>query len=224
DLLLELLKRWDARRVLVFTRTKHRAKRLAEKLDGRGLFVTSLQGNLSQRKRQEALDGFKRGDVHVLVATDIAARGIDVALVSHVVNYDVPDTEEAYVHRIGRTGRAPRRCRSRRSPRASPWPRRRRGWPSGRPARQPTGCRTGRSPCPGARRGGWRGRFAAAPPWPRRQRRAPLTGDLEPLHPDRRAPGRHPGARRLGSGPTETDDDARSRRAVRRFRSVRSRS
>ncbi|MFN2322231.1 MAG: DEAD/DEAH box helicase, partial [Trueperaceae bacterium] len=65
DLLLELLKRWDARRVLVFTRTKHRAKRLAEKLDGRGLFVTSLQGNLSQRKRQEALDGFKRGDVHV---------------------------------------------------------------------------------------------------------------------------------------------------------------
>ncbi len=106
DLLLELLKRWDARRVLVFTRTKHRAKRLAEKLDGRGLFVTSLQGNLSQRKRQEALDGFKRGDVHVLVATDIAARGIDVALVSHVVNYDVPDTEEAYVHRIGRTGRA----------------------------------------------------------------------------------------------------------------------
>jgi ATP-dependent RNA helicase RhlE len=106
DLLLALLKHWDARRVLVFTRTKHRAKRLAEKLDGRGLFVASLQGNLSQRKRQEALDGFKRGDVHVLVATDIAARGIDVALVSHVVNYDIPDTEEAYVHRIGRTGRA----------------------------------------------------------------------------------------------------------------------
>jgi ATP-dependent RNA helicase RhlE len=106
DLLLALLKQWDARRVLVFTRTKHRAKRLAEKLDGRGHFVASLQGNLSQRKRQEALDGFKRGDVHVLVATDIAARGIDVAMVSHVVNYDIPDTEEAYVHRIGRTGRA----------------------------------------------------------------------------------------------------------------------
>ncbi len=106
DLLLALLKEWDARRVLVFTRTKHRAKRLAEKLDARGLFVASMQGNLSQRKRQEALDGFKRGDIHVLVATDIAARGIDVALVSHVVNYDVPDTEEAYVHRIGRTGRA----------------------------------------------------------------------------------------------------------------------
>ncbi len=106
DLLLALLKAWDARRVLVFTRTKHRAKRLAEKLESRGLFVASMQGNLSQRKRQDALDGFKRGDVHVLVATDIAARGIDVALVSHVVNYDVPDTEEAYVHRIGRTGRA----------------------------------------------------------------------------------------------------------------------
>jgi ATP-dependent RNA helicase RhlE len=106
DLLLALLKSWDARRVLVFTRTKHRAKRLAEKLEARGLFVASMQGNLSQRKRQDALDGFKRGDIHVLVATDIAARGIDVALVSHVVNYDVPDTEEAYVHRIGRTGRA----------------------------------------------------------------------------------------------------------------------
>jgi len=106
ELLRELLRRWDARRVLVFTRTKHRAKRLAEKLDGGGLFVTSIQGNLSQRRRQEALDGFRRGDVHVLVATDIAARGIDVAEVSHVVNYDVPDTEEAYVHRIGRTGRA----------------------------------------------------------------------------------------------------------------------
>jgi len=106
DLLLALLKHWDARRVLVFTRTKHRAKRLAEKLEGRGLFVASLQGNLSQRKRQDALDGFKRGDIHVLVATDIAARGIDVAMVSHVVNYDIPDTEEAYVHRIGRTGRA----------------------------------------------------------------------------------------------------------------------
>ena len=101
-----LLKHWDARRVLVFTRTKHRAKRLAEQLDRRGFFTANIQGNLSQNKRQQALDGFKRGDVHVLVATDIAARGIDVSLVSHVVNYDVPDTEEAYTHRIGRTGRA----------------------------------------------------------------------------------------------------------------------
>ena len=106
DLLEALLKRWDARRVLVFTRTKHRAKRLAEQLDRRGFFTANIQGNLSQNKRQQALDGFRRGDIHVLVATDIAARGIDVSLVSHVVNYDVPDTEEAYTHRIGRTGRA----------------------------------------------------------------------------------------------------------------------
>jgi ATP-dependent RNA helicase RhlE len=106
ELLETLLKAWDARRVLVFTRTKHRAKRLAEQLDRRGFFTANIQGNLSQRKRQEALDGFRRGDVHVLVATDIAARGIDVSMVSHVVNYDVPDTEEAYTHRIGRTGRA----------------------------------------------------------------------------------------------------------------------
>jgi ATP-dependent RNA helicase RhlE len=106
DLLDRLLRDWDARRVLVFTRTKHRAKRLAEQLDRRGFFTANIQGNLSQRKRQDALDGFRRGDIHVLVATDIAARGIDVSLVSHVVNYDVPDTEEAYTHRIGRTGRA----------------------------------------------------------------------------------------------------------------------
>ena len=106
DLLEALLKHWDARRVLVFTRTKHRAKRLAEQLDRRGFFTANIQGNLSQNKRQQALEGFKRGDYHVLVATDIAARGIDVSMVSHVVNFDVPDTEDAYTHRIGRTGRA----------------------------------------------------------------------------------------------------------------------
>jgi ATP-dependent RNA helicase RhlE len=106
DLLEALLKRWDARRVLVFTRTKHRAKRLAEQLDRRGFFTANIQGNLSQNKRQQALEGFKRGDFHVLVATDIAARGIDISMVSHVVNFDVPDTEDAYTHRIGRTGRA----------------------------------------------------------------------------------------------------------------------
>ena len=108
DLLEALLKRWDARRVLVFTRTKHRAKRLAEQLDRRGFFTANIQGNLSQNKRQQALDAFKKGDIHVLVATDIAARGIDVSMVSHVVNFDVPDTEDAYTHRIGRTGRAER--------------------------------------------------------------------------------------------------------------------
>ncbi len=108
DLLLEMLKGKDLRSVLVFTRTKHRAKRLAATLDKANHFVAELQGNLSQRRRQEALDGFKDGRYHVLVATDIAARGIDVARVSHVINYDFPDTPEAYTHRIGRTGRAER--------------------------------------------------------------------------------------------------------------------
>ncbi len=108
DLLLQMLKGKDLRSVLVFTRTKHRAKRLAATLDKANHFVAELQGNLSQRRRQEALDGFKDGTYHVLVATDIAARGIDVARVSHVINYDFPDTPEAYTHRIGRTGRAER--------------------------------------------------------------------------------------------------------------------
>ena len=108
DLLLHLLKTQDHRSMLVFTRTKHRAKRLAAALDKANIFVAELQGNLSQRRRQEALDGFKSGRYHVLVATDIAARGIDVARVSHVINYDFPDTTEAYTHRIGRTGRATR--------------------------------------------------------------------------------------------------------------------
>ncbi|MCC6311141.1 MAG: DEAD/DEAH box helicase [Trueperaceae bacterium] len=108
DLLLKMLKGEDLRSVLVFTRTKHRAKRLAATLDKANHFVAELQGNLSQRRRQEALDGFKDGTYHVLVATDIAARGIDVARVSHVINYDFPDTPEAYTHRIGRTGRAER--------------------------------------------------------------------------------------------------------------------
>jgi len=107
-LLLDLLKDDELRSVLVFTRTKHRAKRLAATLDKANHFVAELQGNLSQRRRQEALDGFKQGKYHVLVATDIAARGIDVARVSHVINYDFPDTTEAYTHRIGRTGRAER--------------------------------------------------------------------------------------------------------------------
>ena len=108
DMLKHLLREHDTRSALVFTRTKHGAKRLAAQLDKDNFFATSLQGNLSQNKRQKALDGFKRGDFHVLVATDIAARGIDVSRVSHVINYDIPDTPEAYTHRIGRTGRAER--------------------------------------------------------------------------------------------------------------------
>jgi ATP-dependent RNA helicase RhlE len=94
--------------VLVFTRTKHKAKNLAGQLQKAGFNAISIQGNLSQNKRQEALDGFKKGRFNILVATDIAARGIDVSGISHVINYDVPDTAETYTHRTGRTGRASR--------------------------------------------------------------------------------------------------------------------
>ncbi|MCM2358699.1 MAG: DEAD/DEAH box helicase [Geobacteraceae bacterium] len=107
-LLLELLHHTDTESVLVFTRTKHRAKRLGEQLEKAGYRAASLQGNLSQNRRQAALDGFRDGTFQILVATDIAARGIDVSQISHVVNYDIPDTAEAYIHRIGRTGRAAR--------------------------------------------------------------------------------------------------------------------
>jgi ATP-dependent RNA helicase RhlE len=105
ELLLEILRQPGSGKVLVFTRTKHRAKKLAEQLIKAGLPATSLQGNLSQNRRQEAMDRFRSGRVKVLVATDIAARGIDVSRISHVINYDMPDTATAYTHRIGRTGR-----------------------------------------------------------------------------------------------------------------------
>jgi ATP-dependent RNA helicase RhlE len=105
-LLLELLRYTDTDSVLVFTRTKHRAKRLGQQLENAGYRAASLQGNLSQNRRQAALDGFRNGSYQVLVATDIAARGIDVSSISHVINYDMPDTADAYTHRIGRTGRA----------------------------------------------------------------------------------------------------------------------
>jgi ATP-dependent RNA helicase RhlE len=105
-LLTHLLKSEAMPTTLVFTRTKHRAKSLAQKLAQSGFKATSLHGNLSQNKRQQALDGFKNGEYSVLVATDIAARGIDVSNISHVVNFDMPDTAEAYIHRTGRTGRA----------------------------------------------------------------------------------------------------------------------
>ncbi len=105
-LLLELLRHTPTESVLVFTRTKHRAKRLGEQLKRAGHNATSLQGNLSQNKRQAALDGFRSGKFQIMVATDIAARGIDVSSISHVINYDMPDTADAYTHRIGRTGRA----------------------------------------------------------------------------------------------------------------------
>lgn len=93
---------------IVFTRTKHRAKRLGMTLSKMGYAVTSLQGNLSQNRREEAMSGFRLGKYKIMVATDIAARGIDITTVSHVINYDVPETPETYTHRIGRTGRAER--------------------------------------------------------------------------------------------------------------------
>ncbi|HKJ04798.1 MAG TPA: DEAD/DEAH box helicase [Geopsychrobacteraceae bacterium] len=107
-MLMALLEHADTESVLVFTRTKHRAKRLGEQLIKKGYKAASLQGNLSQNRRQEALGGFRDGTFQILVATDIAARGIDVSQISHVINYDIPNTPEAYVHRIGRTGRAAR--------------------------------------------------------------------------------------------------------------------
>jgi len=108
EMLLELLRKSGSGQILVFTRTKHRAKKLADQLIKAGLPATSLQGNLSQNRRQEAMDNFRTGRVKVLVATDIAARGIDVSQISHVINFDMPDTADAYTHRIGRTGRMSR--------------------------------------------------------------------------------------------------------------------
>jgi ATP-dependent RNA helicase RhlE len=107
-LLLKLLGNTKTKSVLVFTRTKHRAKSLGNKLVAAGYRSASLQGNLSQTRRQAALDGFRDGTFQILVATDVAARGIDVSRISHVINYDIPSTPEAYIHRIGRTGRATR--------------------------------------------------------------------------------------------------------------------
>jgi len=105
-LLLKLLGNTDTKSVLIFTRTKHRAKSLEKKLAAAGYRSASLQGNLSQARRQAAMDGFRDGKFQILVATDIAARGIDVTRISHVINYDIPSTPDAYIHRIGRTGRA----------------------------------------------------------------------------------------------------------------------
>ncbi len=105
-LLIELLKRGDIKNVLVFTRTKHRANRLAETLLKKGVPCERIHGNRTQAQRTQALAGFKEGRHRVLVATDIAARGIDVEALSHVVNFDVPNVPEDYIHRVGRTARA----------------------------------------------------------------------------------------------------------------------
>jgi len=105
-LLLELVQRGDIKNVLAFTRTKHRANRLAESLTRRGVPCERIHGNRSQAQRTAALAGFKSGRFRVLVATDIAARGIDVEALSHVINFDVPKVPDDYIHRVGRTARA----------------------------------------------------------------------------------------------------------------------
>ena len=106
NLLVRILKQTDTDSVLIFARTKHRTKRLAQQISKDGYQVTSLHGDRSQNQRQSALDGFKQGRYQIMVATDIAARGLDISSISHVINYDMPDTADAYIHRIGRTGRA----------------------------------------------------------------------------------------------------------------------
>jgi ATP-dependent RNA helicase RhlE len=104
-LLKEILRKTKTDSVLVFTRTKDRAERLAQQLVRAGYRVTSLQGNLPQYRRQAALEGFRTGSIKILVATDIASRGIDILRISHVINYDMPESTDDYIHRIGRTGR-----------------------------------------------------------------------------------------------------------------------
>lgn len=105
-LLISLLEGKHLNRVVVFARTKHGADKIMNKLEGAGISTAAIHGNKSQSARTAALDGFRRGRIRVLVATDIAARGIDVDQITHVINYDVPEEPETYVHRIGRTARA----------------------------------------------------------------------------------------------------------------------
>ena len=111
DLLLSLLGA-DKDTALVFTRTKHRADRVGRMLDRAGHRVAVLHGDRSLSQRRAALEGFRRGAFRVLVATDIAARGIDVANIGHVINFDLPNVPEDYVHRIGRTARMKTACTS----------------------------------------------------------------------------------------------------------------
>jgi ATP-dependent RNA helicase RhlE len=106
QMLFTLLDQTATGKVLIFTRTKYRARNLARDLGKKKIRVAALQGNMSQNQRQRALDGFRGKKFDILVATDIAARGIDVEEITHVINFDMPDTVDAYTHRIGRTGRA----------------------------------------------------------------------------------------------------------------------
>lgn len=106
ELVIKLIGEGDWQQVLIFTRTKHGANRLSEKLNKNDITAAAIHGNKSQGARTKALDGFKKGIVRVLVATDIAARGLDIPLLPHVINFELPNVPEDYVHRIGRTGRA----------------------------------------------------------------------------------------------------------------------
>jgi len=106
ELLTHLINEGAWQQVLVFTRTKHGANRLSGQLEKDGITSAAIHGNKSQNARTKALDDFKKGQVRVLVATDIAARGIDIDQLPHVINYELPNVSEDYVHRIGRTGRA----------------------------------------------------------------------------------------------------------------------
>jgi ATP-dependent RNA helicase RhlE len=107
-LLVEILKTVESESVLVFARTRAKVKRLAEKLRRDGFDADCIHKDRSQQQRQRALTNFKSGKVKILIATDIAARGIDVSTISHVINYDVPEDADMYIHRIGRTGRVAR--------------------------------------------------------------------------------------------------------------------
>src|ERR1043165_8776422 len=106
QLFLELIRKGEIKDVIVFTRTKHRSNRLFDFLTRHGVSCERIHGNRSQAQRTQALDGFKSGRVQVLVATDIVARGIDIEELSHVVNFDVPNVPDDYIHRVGRTARA----------------------------------------------------------------------------------------------------------------------
>ena len=106
DVLCELLRKNDVTKTLIFMRTKRNADSLQKNLQTSGLDSTVLHGNKTQKQRQKSLDLFRQGRVNVLIATDVASRGIDVNDISHVINHDLPESYEAYIHRIGRTGRA----------------------------------------------------------------------------------------------------------------------
>ncbi|WP_420573412.1 DEAD/DEAH box helicase [Kordia sp.] len=106
ELLIKLISDGNWSQVLVFTRTKHGANRLTKKLIAKNISAAAIHGNKTQNARTKALDGFKKGTIRILVATDIAARGLDIPLLPHVINYELPNVPEDYVHRIGRTGRA----------------------------------------------------------------------------------------------------------------------